>query len=94
MTMKNKVLIVTAIVFFLYVNTKNYWIGKLGHFASPIILISAIILLGLLIALARQVYLTTKEKFSDRLRLFIVGLLTIVLALTFYKPSGLIDFGL
>ncbi len=92
--MKNKGLIITTIVFFLYVNTKNYWIGKLGYFSSPIILISAIILFGLLIALVRQIYFTTKEKFSDRHRLFIVGLLTIVLALTFYQPSGFIDFGL
>jgi len=90
--MKNKELIIATISFFLYVNTKYYWISKLGTFAHPTVLISGIILLGLIIALAIEVYFATKEKFSDRSRLFIVGLLSTVLVLTFYKPSGLFVF--
>jgi hypothetical protein len=92
--MKNKGLIITTIAFFLYVNTKQYWIGKTEPFGFPIILIGAITLLGLVIALTRQIYLTTKEKGSDRSRILILGLLAIVVALTFCRPAGLIDFGL
>ena len=90
--MKNKGLIITTITFFLYVNTKQYWISKTEPFGFPIILIGGITLLALVIALVRQIYLTTKERVANRRRLLIVGLLTIVVALTFYRPGGLIDF--
>jgi hypothetical protein len=33
-----------------------------------------------------------KEKFSDRQRLLIIAMLTIVLGLAFFKPAGFIDF--
>ena len=74
------------------VNTIYYWEGKLGLFAFPAFLLLAVVYLGLAIALVRQMYFLIKEKFTDKQRLFNVGLLTIVLALTFYKPFGLIDF--
>jgi hypothetical protein len=42
--------------------------------------------------LLRQIYFSLREKFTNRQRLFLVGLLTIVLSLTAYKPFGLVDF--
>jgi hypothetical protein len=90
--LKNKRLFITTILFFLLVNTTYYWEGKLGLYAFPVFLLLAAVYLGLSIALVRQIYLLVKEKFTDKQRLFKVTILAIVLVLTFYKPTGLIDF--
>ena len=90
--MKNKGLIITTIIFFLTVNTTYYWEGKLGLFAFPAFSILVIIYFGLGFALIRQVYFLIKEKSGDKSRLINIGLLSIVLILTFLKPYGLIDF--
>jgi hypothetical protein len=90
--LKNKGLLITTIIFFLIVNTTYYWEGKLGLFAFPAFLILVIIFLGLGVALIRQIYLLVKEKFADKKQLINIGLLTLVLTLTFLKPFGLIDF--
>ena len=81
-----------TIIFFLLVNTTYYWEGKLGLFAMPAFLILVIAYVILLIVLFNQIFLAFKEKFRDRSRVLNLGLLTIVLALTFYKPDGLINF--
>lgn len=90
--MKNKGLLITTIIFFLTVNTTYYWEGELGLFAIPAFLVLVVIYFGLAIALVRQIYLTVKEKLVDKSRLLYIGLLTIVLALTFIKPFGLVNF--
>lgn len=90
--MKNKGLLITTIIFFLTINTVYYWEGKLGLFAFPAFLILAVVYLGLAIALLRQVYFAIKEGFTDKPRLLIIGLLTLVLVLIFFRPFGLIDF--
>ncbi len=90
--MKNKRLIITTIIFFLIVNTIYYWEGKLGLFHFPVFLILVVIYFGLGLALIRQIYFLIREKFRDKTRLINIGLLTIVLTLTFLKPFGLIDF--
>ena len=90
--MKNKVLIITAIAFFLIVNTTYFWEGKFGLFAFPAFILLAIVYLGFVIALIRQIYYAAKEKFIYRDRLFTIGLLVIVLSLIIHKPFGLIDF--
>lgn len=90
--MKNKGLLITTIIFFLTVNTTYYWEGKLGLFAFPAFLILTVIYLGLGVELIRQVYFLVKEKLTDKTRLINIGLLTIVLTLTFLRPFGLIDF--
>jgi hypothetical protein len=89
---KYKSLLTTTIIFFLLVNTTYYWEGKLGYFAMPATLILLSVYLGLLIALFRHLFFAIKEKFKDRQRLFVMAVLTTVLALTFFKPFGLIDF--
>lgn len=90
--MKNKGIIITTIIFFLTVNTTYYWEGKLGLFAFPAFLILAVIYLGLGVVLIKQIYFLVKEKFTDKTRLINIGLLAIVLTLTFLRPFGLIDF--
>ena len=73
-------------------NTTYYWEGKLDLFAFPAFILLVIVYFGLVVALVIQVYFLIKEKFTDKKRLLQVGLLIIVLALTFYKPFGFIDF--
>lgn len=48
--------------------------------------------LGLAIALLRQIYFSVKEKFKQKHRFVLIGLLIIVLLLTYFKPLGVIDF--
>jgi hypothetical protein len=74
------------------VNTTYYWEGKLGVLAFPAFLILAIVYLGLFVILLRQLYLVIKETFKHKHRLILIGVLTVVLILTFYKPFGLINF--
>ncbi len=69
-----------------------YWEGKLGLFAFPVFILLAAVYLGLVIALIRQIYFLIKEKFTKKQRLFKAGLLVVVLALTSYRPFGLVDF--
>jgi hypothetical protein len=90
--MKKKGLIITTIIFFLLIHTTYYWQGKFGLFAFPVFLLLAVVYLGLAIALVRQILLLAKERLADKHRLFNVGLLIVVLVVTFYKPFGLIDF--
>lgn len=90
--MKNKGLLITTIIFFLIVNTTYYWEGKLGLFVFPAFLILVIIFLGFGVAMIRQIYFLVKEKFANKKRFINIGLLTLVLTLTFLKPFGLIDF--
>ena len=90
--MKNKGLIITTIIFFLTVNTTYYWEGKFGLFAFPAFLILVVIYLGLGVALIRQIYFAVKEKLADKNRLLVIGFLTLVLVLTFFRPFGLVNF--
>lgn len=69
-----------------------YWEGKLGLFAFPAFLILVVIYLGLGVALLRQIYLLIKYNFADKTRLITIGLLTLVLTLTFFRPFGIINF--
>lgn len=90
--MKNKGIMITTIIFFLLVNTNYYWKGKLGILAFPAFLILFLLYFGLGIALIRQIYFLIKEKFTYKIRLINIGLLTLVLTLTFLKPFGLLNF--
>ena len=47
---------------------------------------------GLAIALLRQIYFSVKEKFKQNHRFILIGLLTTVLLLTYFKPLGIVDF--
>ena len=90
--MKNKGLFITTIIFFLLVNTTYYWEGKLGLFAVPTFVLLVAVYFGLAIALLRQIYFSVKEKFKQKHRFILIGLLTTVLLLTYFKPLGIVDF--
>jgi hypothetical protein len=90
--LKNKGLFITTIIFFLLVNTTYYWEGKLGLFAIAVFILLVTVYVGLAIALLRQIYFSIIEKFTQKRRFILIGVLTTVLLLTYYKPFGLVDF--
>jgi hypothetical protein len=81
-----------TIVFFILVNTSYYWEGKLGLIAMITFLALIIIYIGLVLALIRQLYFCFKEKFRDKNRNILLCIMVTVLALTYFKPTGVIDF--
>jgi len=85
-------LIIITTIFFLLVNTSYYWEGKLGLLAFPSFLLLILIYIGLGVSVIRQLYLAIKEKFDNKLRLSIIGLIVFVLIITFLRPNGLIKF--
>jgi hypothetical protein len=90
--LKNKKLITTIIVFFIIVNTAYYWKGKLDFLTFPTFFVLFIVYVGLCIALIRENYFAFKDNFKDKKRILTIGLLIPVLALTFLKPFGFINF--
>lgn len=90
--MKQKGLLITTILFFQIVNTNYYWEGKLGFFAFPVDFLLVIVYVVLGFILLRQFFLAFKEKFIDKQRLAIIGILVVVLTVIFFKPNGLINF--
>jgi len=58
----------------------------------PAFILLVTVYFGLAIALLRQIYLSVKEKFEQKSRFILIGLLTTVLLLTYLKPLGLVDF--
>lgn len=92
MNQKNKILIAITIIFFLIVNTSYYWKSNLGLISLPISLILFLVYLGLCIITIRYIFLAFKERSKNKKQMFSIGLLLIVLILTFIKPFGIIDF--
>jgi hypothetical protein len=90
--MKQKGLIITAILFFLLVNTTYFWEIKLGGWGMLVIFILVLVFLILSVNLLRQLFYAIKEKYLNRHRLLTVCLLTVILGLTLFFPSGLFDF--
>jgi len=74
------------------VNTTYYWEGITGTLAFSAYMILTIVYLGFFVILLRQLYIAIKEKFKLRQRLILIGVLTVVLILTFYKTIGQISF--
>ena len=92
MNKKNNILISITIIFFLVVNTSYYWKSNLGFITLPISLILFLIYLVICIVTIRYLYFAFNERFKNKDRMFSIGLLLIVLTLTFIKPFGIIDF--
>ena len=90
--MKKKGLIIATVAFFVIINTSYFWEGKLGLLAFPIFFLLIIFYTVLAFSLIRQIIFCFKEKFSDKRRLTLTVVLLIVLVLTFFQPSGVVDF--
>lgn len=90
--MKNKGIVILSIVFFIIINSSYYWEGFVGIWAMPLSIILFICFLILGIAFLLQLFKSISEKFKSSSRTFLLVMLTLVVGLTIYKPSGLINF--
>jgi len=89
---KYKKQIIATLIFFFLINTAYYWEGMLGIFAMITFLLLAVCFLVLAVLLLRNFYLAIREKVKDKYRLFLIGLMTAVLALVFFFPHGMVNF--
>lgn len=90
--LKNKGLIISALIFFLIVNTNSFWEGKLELLAFPIFIFLVTVFFALLFFLLRQLFIAFKESFRNKNRIITIAIITIVLVLIFLKPNGLVNF--
>jgi len=90
--MKHKKLLIATIIFFFIANTTYYWQRDIGLFVLVTFTLLILYFLVLTVLLLRQAFFAIREKFKYRQRLFLIGLMTVVLVLSFLNPGGLIDF--
>ena len=90
--MKNKILLLTAFILLLIVNTTFFWEGKFGSFAMILSLILVIVYGVLIISLLYQIYLAIREKFNCKQRLISISIVAVVLILIYIRPDGIINF--
>jgi hypothetical protein len=89
---KNYPTLITAIIFFLILNTLYFWESKLGGYAMALALLLIIVGGVLAISLIYQLYLAIKEKLANRKRLISIVGISAVLILSFFYPYGLINY--
>lgn len=90
--MKDKKLLISTIIFFLFITTSSLWEGELG---IGIMLLAGILFLSFIIlsiSLICQIIYTITERFKNRNRNILILIMAILLALTVYRPRGLFDF--
>ena len=81
-----------VILFFLIVNTTYYWEGELGLFAIPALMLLVVIYVGLAISLILLIYRAVRERSVAKGRILAIGILTLVLTSTFFRPFGLVNY--
>jgi hypothetical protein len=88
--MKDKILRIVTIIFFIVVNTRYFWVVKLDFYNLPVFIALFLIFLGLNITLITQIYFLVKKK--SKSNYINILLLSVVIILTFIYPSGIIDY--
>ena len=81
-----------TLILFLIINTRHYWEGEFGIFAFPIFIILFILFFLLCIELIRQIYISIRDKFTEKRRNFLLTFMFITLTLIIIKPTGIINF--
>jgi hypothetical protein len=89
---KNKALIIVAIVFFVIVNTHIFWEPKLGFWILPFTLVLLLTFFVLAAILVWQCWLVIREKFRNRSRLLTIAVLAVVLGVIYIEPRGFISY--
>src|SRR5688572_17007717 len=87
-----KWLLTSTVILFLCINTAYYWEGKLEFWAMLLYLVYLIVFVVLSVYLIVYIFLTIKERFRDKGRLYITLIMALVLTAVSVKPRGLIDF--
>ncbi|HEY1202973.1 MAG TPA: hypothetical protein VGE79_18440 [Niastella sp.] len=91
--MKRKRLLISAIIFFLVVNTSHFWSGIIPFPWDLLLFLLLVILYGVLIvALVLQVAYASEEKARDKQRYVTIAVVALVIILVGYRPGGMIDF--
>jgi hypothetical protein len=89
---KQKILLISVLIFFIIINTQYYWEAKLGLYSIPFLLILLLAYLSFIILLLRQIFLAINEKLVNNYRNGVIVVIILVLVITFFKPRGIIDF--
>ncbi|MPT32268.1 MAG: hypothetical protein E2600_11525 [Chryseobacterium sp.] len=83
---------VSVFVLFLLINTSYYWEGEFGIFTFLIFIVLFILFLILSIELIRQLYISLKNRFNEKLRNHLIVFMILCLTLIIVKPTGIINF--
>lgn len=75
-------------ILFLTINTSYFWEGELGILFFIIVVVTFIIYFLLFI----QLYISIRDKFSEKTRNILLTFMFFCLALILFKPKGLINF--
>ena len=89
---KRNILITITLILFLIINTSYLWEGKLGLWAFPFFIFLFILYIVLVITLGYQIYWVIKERFKNKRRLIIVGVMSFALGIMFFWSNGIINF--
>jgi len=79
-------LLIPTIVLFVIINTNYYWDGMLGIWMIPVMLFLFVIVVILVFALFRQMYLAIKEKFKVQSRLYLIVIMLSAFLVSVYLP--------
>lgn len=91
--MKNKkLLVIFLILFFLVVNTSDFWEKEVGILIIPILLILGVLYVVFLIRFLFEFYYAIKERLKNKPRLYLLTLLLIVLITIPLFPRGIVNF--
>ncbi|UQB70369.1 hypothetical protein [Epilithonimonas zeae] len=83
---------ISVLILFILINTSYYWEGEFGFLSFLIFIILFIWFCILSIELIRQVYISSENRFNDKLRNYLIGFMILCLTLIIIKPTGIINF--
>ncbi len=92
MAKKFPIQFISVLILFLLINTSYYWEGEFGIFALIIFFILFVSFFILSIELIRQIYISTKNRFIEKPRNYLIGFMILCLTLIIIKPTGVINF--
>lgn len=82
-------------LFFVLLNTSDLWEGKLGYFAFFSLIILFLFSICLLIRLIYLVVNIIRQRdYKNKMLIFVIFFMTLVLGLAIYEPEGFIDYDL
>jgi hypothetical protein len=91
--LKRKKLLISAIIFFLVVNTSYFWSAVFPFPWDLLVFLLLVILYGVLVvALVLQVTYASEEKFRNKQRYATIAIVALVIFFVGYRPTGIIDF--
>jgi hypothetical protein len=91
-TLKQVLILISALLFFLMVNTSFFWEKQLGSTAFPFFLLLVVCYLIFFLVLIKQSKQLLQEGLTNRKRLYVSVLLATVLILVALFPTGVVDF--